>query len=555
MDLETAMTSVNPLALKAVCVIILVTVATACGQAPSTPTGAGAEPLGQPGEPVDGDWLMTHLAFEPGHLNPLTSSEVPASTVNAFIFESLIEWDNETLAKKPRLAERWEVLPDHLSYTFYLHKDIPFSDGTPLTANDVKFTFDKVMDPTTDAPHFRNYFQDIKSCEVLDDHTVRFTCSKPYFRHLTMLGGLEILPQHIYGQGDFNRHPNNRKPVGSGPYAFERWETGLQITLTRNERYWKEKPRILKRVFKIITDRNAAFEVLQRQELDYVNLTPEQWVLKASKPEFEAKFNKYKYYGASYSYVGWNLRRPQFQDKMVRRALTMLLDRTTILETLYYGLGKQVTSEFFVESPEYDATIEPWPYDPAQAKQLLDAAGWVDSDQDGIRDKGGVPFRFEMLIRASSWEDNEMATVYQENLKGAGIRITIRPLEWATFLERVDTRNFDAVRLGWSGPPIEGDPYQVWHSSQAEKGSNFVGFKNVEADRIMDQARLEFDEPKRVALYHRFDAILHEEQPYTFLFCIQELEALDKRFQNVKVYKFGLDSREWYVPANQQRYR
>ncbi len=543
--------------LRLLCLVLIPVALSACGNASPPPPSASPPPGGTPeasGAPADGDWLILHLAGEPAHLNPLTSSEAPASMVMSYIFESLLDSDNETLAVKPRVAESWEISSDRLTYTFKLYKNACFSDGMPLTAQDVKFTFDKLMDPTTDAPHLRNYFQDVASCEAVDDYTVRYTCKKPYFKHLRMLGGLEILPRHIYSQGAFNQHPNNRNPVGSGPYVFERWETGMDITLARNEKYWREKPHLLKRVFKIITNANAAFQVLERQELDYMNLTPELWVNRASKPEFEAKFNKYKYYGSFYSYIGWNLRCPQFQDRMVRRALTMLLDRKLILETIYYGLGKQVTGEFFVESPEYDKSIEPWPFDPAQAKQLLEGAGWRDTDGDGVRDKDGAPFRFELIVRSGSSEDEQIATVYQEELKRAGIGMTIRSLEWATLLERVDTRNFEAVRLGWSGPPIEGDPYQVWHSSQADKGSNFVGFKNEEADLIMDQARPEFDQDKRVAMYHRFDAILHEEQPYTFMFCIQELEALDKRFHGVKVYKFGLDSREWWTPADLQRY-
>ena len=549
------MTLNTPVFVRFLCVGLVSVIVVACG-GPEPPRPIPAETPAAVGPPVDGDWLIMHLPGEPAHLNPLTSSEVPASMVMSSIFESLLESDNETLAVIPRVAESWEISPDHLTYTFKLFKNACFSDGKSLTAQDVKFAFDKLMDPTTDAPHLRNYFQDIASCEAVDDYTVKYTCKKPYFKHLRMLGGLEILPRHIYSQGDFNKHANNRNPIGSGQYVFEKWETGMEITLARNEKYWKEKPHIMKRVFRFITNANAACQVLERQEMDYMNfqVSPELWVTRASKPEFEAKFNKYKYYGASYSYIGWNLRHTQFQDKMVRRALTMLLDRKLILETIYYGLGKQVTGEFFVESPEYDASIQPWPFDPAQARQLLDEAGWKDTDGDGIRDKGGAPFQFELLTRAGSPEDDQIATVYQEELKRAGIQMTIRSLEWATFLERVDSRNYDAVRLAWSEPPIEGDPYQVWHSSQADKGSNFVGFKNDEADHIMEQARLEFDQAKRVAMYHRFDAILHDEQPYTFLFCIQELEALDKRFAGVKVYKFGLDSREWWVPANLQRY-
>jgi len=497
---------------------------------------------------------MTRLSNEPAHLNPLTATDAYASGINGQIFDTLLERDNETLAFKPKLAEEWTISEDHLTYTFNLRKDAVFSDGVPLTANDVKFSFDTVIAPTTDAPHLRNYYQDITGCEIVDDYTVRFTCKKAYFKHLTMISGLEILPRHIYGEGDFNTHPYNRKPLGSGPYVFETWKTGMQIVLARNEKYWGTKPRILKRLYNVITDANAAFQVLEREELDEMGLTPELWVNRASKPSFEANFNKYQWYSAFYSYVGWNMIRPQFEDKMVRRALTLLLDRKTILETIYYGLGKQVSGNFFVDGPEYDSSIQPWPFDPAQAKQLLDAAGWIDSDNDGIRDKNGVPFKFELLIRASSPETEALATVYQEELKRADIAISIRPLEWATFLESVDSRRFDAVILGWSGPIIEGDPYQVWHSSQAEKGSNFVGFKHAEADAIMEAARLEFDEPKRIEMYHRFHAILHEEQPYTFLFSTMSLESVAKRFHNVIVYRGGVDAREWWVPEDLQRY-
>ena len=209
----------------------------------------------------------------------------------------------------------------------YLRKDVVFSDGEPLTAKDVKFTFDKVMDPTTDAAHLRNYYQDVLNCEIVDDYTVRFTCSQPYFKHLAMLGELGIMPQHIYSQGDFNSCPYNRKPVGSGPYKFQTWDTGTQIVLSRNENYWKEKPHVLKRVFKVVTDPNASFQLLDRQELDYMGLTPELLINRAQRPEFKEHFDVHKYYSSYYNYVGWNMRRPQFKDKMVRRALTMMLHK------------------------------------------------------------------------------------------------------------------------------------------------------------------------------------------------------------------------------------
>jgi peptide/nickel transport system substrate-binding protein len=280
------------------------------------------------------------------------------------------------------------------------------------------------------------------------------------------------------------------------------------------------------------------------------------WVNRAGQPDFQAKFNLRSYYPPFVNFIMWNQRRPQFADKRVRKALTLLLDRQLILETIFHGFGRAAISTFYDES-EINTALKPFPFDPEQAKQLLDEAGWVDSDNDGIRDKDGVPFRFELLIVTGARETDQLTTVYQEELKRAGIEMSIRPLEWATYSERLDSRNFDAAPLAWSNPSVvDADPYQIWHSSQREgKGSNYVGFANEEADKLMEQARLEFDRDKRTKMYYRFQEILQEEQPYTLMYNPQALVAVDKRFRNVRVYKRGLVSREWWVPLELQKYR
>lgn len=532
-----------------------------CGPtAPSTDSAPPPEPAGraaetEDGPPVDGDWLIARLPAEMEHLNPFTSQDAYSSSINSFIFDTLLDMDNQTLELIPKLAQSWEISGDRLCYTFRMRQDARFTDGTPVTAHDVKFSFDAVMNPAVNAPHLRNYFQDIISCETLDDHTVQFVSNKPYFRHLLMLGGLEVIPKHIYSEGDFNNHPRNRDPVGSGPYVLESWTTGRQVVLTRNDEYWGEKPHILKRIYKIITNDEAAFQVLSRGEMDTMDIRPEIWVNRTDAPNFTARFNKFEYFSGGYSYIGWNMRRPQFTDKRVRQALTMLLDRETIRDTVYHGLAEIVTGAGFINDPEYNAAIQPWPFDPATARRQLDEAGWTDSDNDGVRDKDGTPFRFELLLPNDRPEYEIIATVYQEELKRAGIAMTIRQLEWATFLQSIQEQNFDASVLAWTTPPYF-DPYQVWHSSQAVPGgSNAVGFVHEEADRLMEEARTEFDRDKRIQHYHRFHAILHEEQPYTFLFCRKSLVAADKRFRNTIVYPRGMDSKEWWVPTALQRYR
>ncbi|MDZ4859674.1 MAG: peptide-binding protein, partial [Candidatus Hydrogenedentes bacterium] len=434
------------------------------------------------------------------------------------------------------------------------------SDGTPLTANDVKFTFDVIRDPKNETMDLRNYFQDITACEVVDDYTVRYECAKPYFRHMLMIGGLPIFPKHIYGQGDFNTHEYNRKPVGSGPYKFELWETNGQIVLARNPDYWNpaQQPNLDKLVWRIITDPDSALEVFMRGDVDSIGLTPEQWETRTKKPEFELRANKFTTlsrpgYVGGFSYIAWNMRRPMFEDVRVRTALTMLLDRETLLQTIFYNLGTVVTGPEFSGSPEYDNSVKPVPFDPAGAQKLLTEAGWTDTNGDGVLDKDGVKFEFGYIIPDSNVEYNNLATVFQEELKRAGIVMSVLPREWGSLIDSLTKRSFDAITLQWA-IPIDSEPYQVWHSSQAEQGSNYPGFKNAEADKLMEDIRVEFDRAKRIPMFHRFHQIVHEEQPYTFLFNIYTLGAIDKRFRNVYVYAAGTDTTEWWVPLDLQKY-
>lgn len=507
------------------------------------------------GEPQDGDWIVSRMPYEMGTLNPLISSHgALARGITSQIYEGLLERNNETWEMEPALAESHEESDDHLTYTFHLRQGVTFTDGEPFTAEDVKFSFDSIMDPKNDTLPLRNYLQNIDYCEIIDPHTVRFVCKEPYFKTLIAIGeDIRILPAHIFSIGDFNKHPNNRKPIGTGPYLLETWDTNRQVILLRNENYWGAKPHIFKRLYKIIIDDNAAMQVLERQELDYMGLTSDQWVNQAGKPEFIEKFNKVTYYRPSHSYIGWNMRNPQFSDKRVRRAMTMLLDRELILETIFHGLGVTVTNSFFIESDEYNKDIEAWPFDPVAARALLDEAGWKDSDEDGVRDKNGIPLSFTFLVPSGSPDTEAIATVYKEELERAGVPMEIRLLEWATFIESVNDLKFDAMTMGWSLDP-EQDPYQIWHSSQTEGGSNYPGFKNDEVDRIMEEARREFDPDKRTEMYYRLQEIIHDEQPYTFLFCLLVKVAMDKRFENVELYPLGYDAKEWWVPLEKQRY-
>ena len=505
-------------------------------------------------EPVEGDWLIYHLSAEPATLNPITATDAYEGTINnSKIYETLIERNNETLELEPLLAESWEISEDKLTYTFKIREGIKWHDGTPFTSQDIVFSYNTIMNPKVDSPQLRSYYQEIRDVRAVDELTVQFTYARPYFLALEFCGGMPLVPKHIFDKGDFNSNPAGRDPVGTGPYKFVKWITGREIVIDKNHDYWGEKPKINKIVFKIITDNTVAFQVLKRQELDVSGLTPIQWQRQTDTASFKENFDKLSYFTPNYSYIGWNSKRPFFADKQVRTALTHLVNRELILDKILYNLGAIVTNPFYINSPEYDKSIKPYPYDPQKAEELLKQAGWVDHDGDGIRDKDGVKFAFEFLIPGGSETGEKIATILKEELDNMGIQMDIRKTEWAVFTTRLNERNFDAVTLAWS-MGVESDPYQIWSSTQAQSGSNFIGFQNKEADALIEEARTEFDREKRKELYRRFAEIVHNEQPYTFLFCRKSTVAVNKRFENVLVYPLGIDLLEWHVPLAEQMY-
>jgi len=495
------------------------------------------------------DWLVRRLGSEPDTLNPLTSTDAYSSEILDNIYETLVRRNPDTLKLEPWLAESWDISPDGMVITFHMRKGVRFTDGHPATAEDVVYAYRKIMDPGVNAPHLRNYYKDIEKVEATDKYTIRFTYKEPYFRAVEICGYTPCIPKHLFEKSeDFNTSELGRKPVGTGPYEFREWVTGQKIILVRNENYWGERPQIKTVAYKFIHQDSTALIELKKRHIDYMGLTPLQWAKQTGGERFEAEFSKEKYYQPNYNYIGWNMRKPPFDDKRVRRAMTMLVARRTILDTVMFGLGKIVTGPAYINSPYYDHSIEPWPYDPAGAKKLLEEAGWKDHDGDGVRDKNGEPFKFEFLISSGSTFSSQLATIIKEELDKIGVLMEVRRLEWATFLKLIDERNFDAVTLGWA-LSVETDPYQLWHSSQSERGSNFVGFKNERADRIIVMNRRTLDRDKRIGLMKEFHRILHEEQPYTFLFCRPSLVAVHKRFENVVVHKLGLRPREWRINA------
>lgn len=566
--------------------------------------GTNPAPLRQPktAAPQYGDWLVEHMLSDPENLNPYTSSDAGASSVHRFIFESLLYPENEPpYALKGLVAKAYPTISaDKLSYTFELRPDVLFADGHPLTAADVLFSMKTIMNPQVLAPHLRNYYEAVKDVRLEGDYRITFLCSEPYFRNDMMLGGFEILPRHFYDSeglmekvplsslvdGSWEQGPYaeavkkfgeqfnqnfNRRLLGSGPYLIADPKrdvvTQQKVVLSRNDHYWGQSVEGLpasgymeKIVFKIINNLDAAFIELTNGQLDRHTLQPLEFKEKSWSSDFNQRFLKGIEYSSGYAYIGWNNRHPIFRDKLVRQAMTCLTNRQEMIRSLLFGLGETIESPIHKFRPEYNNNLKPYPYDPDQAAKLLAQAGWADSDGDGVLDKNidgtPTPFSFEILVNSGNQLRKDVALTIQDELKDAGIDCQVRELDWSILLQRVKGQDFAAVVLGWTGsmrfPP---DNYQIWHSSQsAGRGSNHIGFANAEVDKILEDYRREFDPQKRIPLYQRYQEILHEEQPYTFLWMSRVARAYSRRFQGVNWYPMGADTQEWWVKVADRIY-
>lgn len=494
--------------------------------------------------------VVRFFPSDPQSLNPITATDAYQVTANQWVMESLLDRDNQSRDFIPKLAERWDESADHLAYTFYLRHNVTWHDGKPFTAADVVYSFQTINDPKVGAGHLKSYFlkAGIIEATAIDDFTVRFRLDRPYFLALETIGYMPIVAKHIFDDGTpFRTHPANRRPVGTGPLRFAEWVTGRHVKLVRYEAYWGRPVAFTGLIFRIIPDQAVAFQALKKGQIDYTGVRPIQWARQTDAPKFLSRFVKFAYLPetAGYSYIGWNLNHPVLGERAVRQALTMLTPRPQILKALLFGQGQVTNGPFYPLGPQHDRTVETWPYDPQRAKRVLREAGWIDSDHDGVLDKEGRPLQMTFIYPGPGRFYDALANILREDFGKVGIAVNVQSMEWTVFLKTINEKKFDAYFGAWAGGGFEMDPHQIWHSSQIDTGSNYINFANPEVDRIIDQARQTFDVEARNDLYHQMHRILHEEQPYTFLFVSPGLGVRHHRFTNVVVYPNGPDLSEW----------
>lgn len=520
-----------------------------------------------PDDFAPGDAVIITWPSDAQTLTPYVASDAYARRVHWEVMEYLVNQDIDApFNHVPGLAKSWEVSPDGMVLTFHLFPNATWSDGTPVTSEDVIFSWDQASNDKIESAHLRSYINDnVEKWEALDTRTVRFTMKQPYFDAVGICGNLLfIAPKHIYGQYDEETYNKDISDVcvGSGPWILESWERNKQINLKRNENYWGPKPPLERQIIRIMSSQQAELQEFRAGGIDFCEPQPEVWNANVNEPWFTGRGAKAILYytpQAGYQYIGYNMRKPYFSDKRVRQALTMLIDRQTIIDTLRYGMGQMTTGPFYQRGIQYDHSIEPWPFDPARGRAQLSDAGWEDTDGDGVIDKDidgdgrRDPFEVTFLVPSGgiAFYDH-LQRFIQEGFREAGIKVNLDKLEWAVFLDRINEGNFDMISLIWTQTP-ESDPYQIFHTNSiANKGSNRVAYSSPEADRIMEQARRTVDYDARMELWRQFARIIHEDQPYTFLFTSPRRTFVHERFKGLQPHDYRLYQSAWYVAAADQ---
>ena len=423
--------------------------------------------------------------------------------INVLLFDGLTDHDGNGQVI-PRLAERWDYDPDTLTYTFHLARNVTWHDGQPFTADDVKFTYEAIMDPDNGSENAPNY-EDMTDITVADDHTVSFTLSAvntAFLEYMTMA----ILPRHLLEGEDMQTSDFFRAPVGTGPYKLESWDAGQSITLVKNPDYFAGAANIDTIVFKIVTDSNAKAMQLQTGELDLAQVTPKD----AASFEGKAGYTVYDMTTSDYRGILYNFNNTYWQQNAdLIPAISCAIDRQAIVDAVLLGRGETAYSPL-QRNIYNDPDVERWDYDPARAEQLLTEAGCT-KDSEGFWQRSGQRIGFTINASPDDQVRIDMAQAAAQQLRAIGLDV-----QAAIPAEGIDWGGQECCIIGW-GSPFDADDhtYKVFGT---DKGANYSGYSNAQVDEALTKARQTDDPAERKAAYAEFQQALAAAPAYTF-FC------------------------------------
>ncbi len=469
--------------------------------------------------------LTVGLESAPKTLDPRYATDATGMRISHhLVFSTLVKLGYD-LQIIPGLALKWET-PDNKTYVFHLRKNIFFHDNKPLTGEDVKFTFEHLMDPAVQSPFSAVYNSKIERIELIDQYTVKFSLKQPTASFLTSII-MPVLPKHILtGEQDFQS-----MLIGSGPFKFVS-QAPTEIILEKNETYFEpDTPRMGRIKFKVVKDPNTRFLKMKKGELDLlINAIPASQIKNFYKPPLNDIYQLIEEEGISYNYLGFNMDSKKVQDLRVRQAIAYGIDRDEIIDYRLYGHAGKATGLLSPVNWFYEKGVKKYSYEPEKAKQLLDAAGLNDPDNDGPEPR--------MVLELKTSNNNEVvnvARIIQAQLVKIGIRVEIMSYEWGTFYGDIKSGNFQITSMRWVGVTEPDFFYDIFHSSQIPPaGRNRGRYKNPEIDKLVMEGRVELDANKRKAIYSRIQKIAADDLPYISMWHRNNISIIHKR---VKGYK------------------
>jgi peptide/nickel transport system substrate-binding protein len=483
--------------------------------------------------------------------NPLLADDEGSRAVSRLLFDSLLAVDPATGALQPGLAEGWEFSADSRTMTFRLRSGPRWHDGQPLTAQDVVFTLESARQLAGQRPHLAD-FAALGAVTAADERTVVVNLDKPGCTLLYQVGLLPILPRHLLEAGKAGDTPFDKAPTGSGPFVFAGGTPGQQVTLERNPAYGGQSPYLEEWSYRVFTDTQALADALAAGEIDVAAL-PYSGRFPGSLEKLSEKI-VYPYPAAEYLFIAFNSAGPVerhfiFGDRRVRQAFSLALDREHILKRVLDGQGVLLGGPFL---PGYwAANGQPIPpYDPDKARALLAAAGWADSDGDGILDRQGKPLRFFIRVNGENEVRQGIAILAQQYYRAIGADVGFGPVEWGGFLDYIFTHDFDAAVFGW---PLSLEPDQrlFWRSDQNAEGAgfNFVSYNNPQLDALLDEGATlgGCSAARRAQIYNQVAALLAEDRPYDFLFAPYDFLVASPRVGGIAPSSFA--GPYWNVPS------
>lgn len=453
-------------------------------------------------------------------MNPLLGTDAAAVPINRFIFDALTRPNPETFEPEPNLATDWSVSEDGLTWTFNLAENVSWHDGEPFSAEDVKFTYDTILDPENNSPR-RSAVAVIEEVNVIDDNTVEFKLSSPLSSFPSIASyNVGIVPQHILEGQDIAQATefNTRNPVSTGPYRIVSVTPGSQYEFEANPDYFMGAPSIERVIFKVLPDVNTQVAQLLSGELDFAVVEPTNLSALERSPRVEVKSVPY----LGFVHLSFNYEHPLFEDARVRTAMIHAIDREAVLQSVLGGQGTIGVGPIPPVFPwAFNDELEPHAYDVERAQELLAEAGWTPGE-DGILQKDGEAFAFTIGVDRGNPTRERVALIAQQAYEALGMDVEVQVDEWPVYVEKLLGGQWVAHVGFWVLPP---DP-DLTNYYAPDQSFNTVHYNNPRVTELLQQGRATADPEERAAIYKELQAVMYDDPPGVIMFYPQDIQAM-----------------------------